>query len=279
VTRALAATDAQGATIQWIGASTDIDQLKRAERALVQSNGELRQFAYAAAHDLQEPLRNVVNAAGMLALRAGDHVDGLDREFLEFCIEGAGRMHGMIKDLLAFTTVVDSPEVRSSCTDAGEAMKDVQANLSFAIVESKASILFEELPCLAVERTHLVQLLQNLISNSLKYRSRERPPVIRVTASRELDSWRFEVRDNGIGFSPEYSQRIFGVFKRLHQRREFPGSGIGLAICARIVAHYGGTIWAEGWPEKGAAFYFLLPGAEKADSSRGTDSAVAYHYS
>ncbi|MCU1293889.1 MAG: sensory transduction histidine kinase [Bryobacterales bacterium] len=267
VTRALAATDAKGATVQWIGASTDIDQLKRAERALVQSNGELRQFAYAAAHDLQEPLRNVVNAAGMLALRAGDRLDGVDREFLEFCIEGAGRMHGMIKDLLAFTTAVDTPPVRNSCTDVSEAMKDVEANLAFAIGESKASIQCEQLPCLAIERTHLVQLLQNLIGNAIKYRSPERSLMIRITAARELDSWRFEISDNGIGFSPEYKQRIFGVFKRLHQRREFPGSGMGLAICARIVAHYGGTIWAEGRPGEGATFGFVLPAAEKGDNS------------
>lgn len=278
VTRALAVTDSKGATLQWIGASTDIDQLKKVERALIRSNGELRQFAYAAAHDLQEPLRNVVNAAGMVALRAGSRLDQSDRDFLNFCIEGAKRMHGMIKDLLAFTTVVGGPPAGPVDCDAAEVIKDVQANLFLAINESQATIHYSELPRLAVERVHLLQLFQNIIGNALKYRFPQRPPVIRVTAIRQSESWQFEISDNGIGFNPEYNERIFGVFKRLHQRHEFPGSGIGLAICARIVAHYGGSIWAEGRLNEGTTIFFTLPDVEKNGGTHEENSSVSITY-
>lgn len=266
MTRALPIVDEQKAIVQWIGASTDIDQLKRTERALMQSNGELRQFAYAAAHDLQEPLRNVVNAAGMLSMTVGDDLDGVNRQYLQFCIEGAERMHGMIKDLLAFTTAVDGPTTGAAVAVTSEVMTDVEANLALSIRDSGATILYSDLPEVAVEPTHLLQLLQNIIGNAVKYRSPQRTPVIRIAATRRADRWRFEISDNGIGFSPEYSERIFGVFKRLHLRHEFPGSGIGLAICARIVAHYGGRIWAEGKPNQGAVFYFTLPVVESAQS-------------
>jgi PAS domain S-box-containing protein len=266
VTRALPIVDEGKTTGQWIGSSTDIDQLKRIEKALMQSNGELRQFAYAAAHDLQEPLRNVVNAAGMLTLRVGDSMDGSSKQYLQFCIEGAERMHGMVKDLLAFTTVVEGPASSNAYAEAGDVIEDVEANLALAISENEAAILRSDLPAVAIERTHLLQLFQNMIGNALKYRSLERAPVIRVSATRQADDWRFEISDNGIGFSPEYKERIFGVFKRLHPRHEFAGSGIGLAICGRIVAHYGGRIWAEGRPGEGATFFFTLPPAEPLQS-------------
>lgn len=261
VTRSLPITDEKKSVLQWIGASTDIDQLKKVERALVQSNGELRQFAYAAAHDLQEPLRNVVNAAGMLTLRAGEQLDRSSRQYLQFCIEGAERMHGMVKDLLAFTTVVEGAASPTAYADANETLKDVEANLALSLGESRASIVSSELPDVAVEPTHLMQLLQNIIGNALKYRSPDRDPVIKISAAREADNWRFEISDNGIGFKAEYQTRIFGVFKRLHPQHEYSGSGIGLAICARIVAHYGGRIWAEGTAGGGATFYFTLPDA------------------
>jgi PAS domain S-box-containing protein len=261
VTRSLPIVDERKSVLQWIGASTDIDQFKKVERALVQSNDELRQFAYAAAHDLQEPLRNVVNAAGMLTLRAGERLDPASRQYLQFCIEGAERMHGMVKDLLAFTTVVEGAVSPGAYARAGEILRDVEANLAFSLADANARLLASGLPDVAVEPTHLTQLFQNIIGNALKYRSPDRAPVIRVGAVRDADHWRFEIADNGIGFRPEYRGRIFGVFKRLHPQHEYSGSGIGLAICARIVAHYGGRIWADGTPGEGATFYFTLPDA------------------
>ena len=259
VTRCFPVADEEQAILHWIGSTTDIDQLKKAESALMQSNEELRQFAYAAAHDLQEPLRNVVNAAGMLRMSLGDRLSGYDKQYLQFCSEGAERMHAMIKDLLAFTTVVDSVVSETAFAQTGEVIKEVEANLALSISESNAAILYSDLPEVAVEPTHLLQLLQNIIGNALKYRSPHRAPVIRVSAQKEADDWCFEIVDNGIGFSAEYNERIFKVFRRLHLRSEFPGNGIGLAICARIAAHYGGKISAKGFPDQGATFTFTLP--------------------
>lgn len=273
VTRSLPIVDERKSVLQWIGASTDIDQLKKVERALVQSNDELRQFAYAAAHDLQEPLRNVVNAAGMLTLRAGDRLDSSSRQYLQFCTEGAERMHGMVKDLLAFTTVIDGSVSPNAYARTGKVLKEVEANLAYSIADTKARVITSGLPDVAVEPTHLMQLFQNIIGNALKYRSPERTPVIRVTAVRDADHWRFEVADNGIGFRPEYRGRIFGVFKRLHPQHEYSGSGIGLAICARIVAHYGGRIWADGTPHEGATFSFTLPDADHSPVASLEDRA------
>ena len=173
-------------------------------------------------------------------------------------------MHGMIKDLLAFATVVEGAPSENVFADASEVMKDVKANLALTIQETGATILASALPAVGIDRTHLVQLFQNIISNSLKYRHPDRPPTVRVTAERQSDEWRFEISDNGIGFRSEYRYRIFGVFKRLHLRNQYSGSGMGLAICARIVAHYGGKIWAEAEVDRGATFWFTLPGADRA---------------
>ena len=252
-------------TIQLHRRMTDLErsnaELLEINKALEESNDALRQFAYAAAHDLQEPLRNVVNAGEMLSRPGTQGIDMESAEYLLECTGGARRMHDMIKDLLAYTTVVEDCEVTKTLADSNEVMREVMTNLAAAIDESGAQVQSGHLPALWVERTHLSQLLQNLVGNALKYRRKSVATVVQISAVRDRDLWVFQVRDNGIGFNPDYGDRIFKVFKRLHGRGEYPGTGIGLAICARIVAHYRGQIWAEGRPGEGAVFSFTLPAA------------------
>ncbi len=270
--RALPVSDAALGVTQWLGSCTEIHHLKKIETALRHSNEELRQFAYAAAHDLQEPLRNVVNAAGMLSQTSGQHISGIGTVLVKECIEGGQRMHSMVKDLLAYTTVVEGIESARALTDSNEIMQEVTVNLKTAVAEASAKIQWEELPVVAVDRTHGIQLFQNLIGNALKYRRVGVPPVIQISAKRSKTDWLFAVADNGIGFDPKYKDSLFKVFKRLHKRHEYAGTGIGLAICARIIGHYGGRIWAEGRPGNGATFYFTIPAAENASDHSGRDT-------
>jgi light-regulated signal transduction histidine kinase (bacteriophytochrome) len=166
----------------------------------------------------------------------------------------------MVKDLLAFASALDSAEEVEDFADATDSLREALANLGTNILENKAEVRFEFLPSVRVQRFHLTQLFQNLIGNALKYRKQDVAPLVQISAESAGDEWVFSINDNGIGFKPAYAERIFGVFKRLHHHGEYPGTGIGLAICARIVAHYGGRIWAEGEPGKGATFRFTLPG-------------------
>jgi len=162
----------------------------------------------------------------------------------------------MVQDLLSFTKVSDAGAIAASATDSAEVLREVIQGLALLIGEAGADISFGKLPTINMQPTHLRQLFQNLISNALKYRRPGVRPTIDVSALKAGRGWTFSVADNGIGFDPMYAERIFGVFKRLHGRKEYPGSGIGLAICSRIVALYGGRIWAEGRPGEGATFYF-----------------------
>jgi light-regulated signal transduction histidine kinase (bacteriophytochrome) len=181
----------------------------------------------------------------------------------EYRVEGAERMFEMVKDLLRYARAVDDAEQPSNSVPANEAVSAALANLDDSVVAAGAKIEVASLPRVRVCENHLVQLFQNLLSNALKYRKSDVAPEIRVSALRDTIQWQFCVEDNGIGFNPEYSEKIFGVFKRLHQRNEYPGNGIGLAICARVVAHYGGRIWAESQSGQGAAFHFTLPAQQE----------------
>jgi PAS domain S-box-containing protein len=260
VARGVPIREANGEIIQWLGSSTDIEELKRTERALRRSNEELEQFAYAAAHDLQEPLRNVANSVGMLSRLFRDSLDERAAEWIDASIKGAQRMQAMVKDLLTYSRIVNDGQPPSvSEANAEEAARTALQNLHSVLTDSQALVQSGQLPSVPVQETHLVQLFQNLIGNALKYRQPDVPPVIRVSAVSTGGEWQFAVADNGIGFDPAYADRIFKVFKRLHNRDEYPGNGIGLAVCARIVAHYGGRIWAEGKPGEGATFRFTLP--------------------
>jgi len=236
----------------------DVTARKRAEAELLRANQDLEQFAYSASHDLQEPLRSVKIYSELLARHLGDKLEGNARVFLDFVSAGATRMEMLVRDLLAYTQAgqLDRPETPE---DANTALNSALANLDGAIRESGAQVTSERLPSLRVRGMQLQQLFQNLIGNAIKYRRPDTPPVIHVTARRDGDNWLFSCSDNGLGIEAEYKERIFGLFKRLHTGDEYSGTGIGLAICQRIVERYHGRIWVESELGKGSTFHFTLP--------------------
>ncbi len=240
-----------------LSATRDITERKTAEEALRHANEGLEQFAYAAAHDLQEPIRTVALFTELLARRYRDKLDDTAAEFMKITVEGARRMQTLVQDLLAFTRSVDKPQDQAAQANANEVVKEVLANLRTAIETAGAAVICGPLPELPVYHAHLVQLLQNLIANALKYRS-ERAPRIEISAMERPEEYVVAVRDNGIGIPEEQRERIFGIFKRLHGRA-IPGNGIGLAICHRIVSHYRGRIWVESREGEGCTFLFSLP--------------------
>jgi PAS domain S-box-containing protein len=261
VGRGIPLRDETSSINQWLGSSAEVDAIKRTEAALRRSNDELRQFAYAAAHDLQEPLRNISTSVGMIKQRHGHTLSSDVAEWFESAYEGAQRMHGMVKDLLAFTRAVGGEEQPAQLFDPKCALDLAMTNLRGQASASGMEVEVEALPKVRVYPHHLVQVFQNLISNAIKYRHPDRPLRIHVSGASNTAECQISISDNGIGFDPAYSERIFGVFRRLHTRKEYEGNGIGLAICARVIGYYGGRIWAEGEPGRGAAFHFTLPRA------------------
>lgn len=244
-----------------IGASKiarDITQQKRAEAEIRRANQDLEQFAFSASHDLQEPLRSVKIYSDLLAQRYRAKLDGQALEFLDFLRGGAMRMESLVSDLLAYTQVSKRVE-GSETADANAALAMVLKGIAGSISESGARISSDPLPEVPMHGAHLQQLLQNLIGNAIKYRSPERTPEIHVAAQLEGDGWTFNVTDNGIGIAPAYKEKVFGLFKRLHTSEEYSGTGIGLAICQRIVDQYNGRIWVESEPGRGSAFRFTIP--------------------
>lgn len=240
------------------------EELAHTARQLTRANQDLTQFAYAAAHDLREPLRNVSHVLGLLQL---DHAALLDKEasqLIELGLGGLKRMHDMVTDLLSFTKIVDSRPVNCPAIDSNVVVRSVLQNFAPTIAQTDATVTVEDLPPVMIEETHFAQLLQNLIANALKYSQPGTPPDVKISASMDGSMARFLIEDHGIGFDSRYSEHIFGIFKRLHPSHEYEGTGIGLAICSRIVALYGGNIWAESEPRKGARFFFTLPLVEQA---------------
>jgi signal transduction histidine kinase/FixJ family two-component response regulator len=237
---------------------TDVTARKRAEAELLRANEDLEQFAYSASHDLQEPLRSVKIYSELLAQRLGGELEGDARDFLRFVTSGATRMEMLLRDLLAYTQAgqMDRP---ATPADANEALSSALANLDGAIRASGAQVTSEGLPPVCVHATQLQQLFQNLVGNAIKYSRPNTPPVINIAARREGESWLFSVSDNGLGIEAEYKERIFGLFKRLHTGDEYSGTGIGLAICQRIVERYHGRIWVDSQLGKGSTFHFTLP--------------------
>jgi len=256
--RALPVRDADGKIAKWFGSSVDIDDQKRVEDDLRRANLDLEQFAFSASHDLQEPLRTVKIYSELLTSTYSEALGGQALQFLTFVQSGATRMEMLVRDLLTYTQVTKFERIAEN-TDAGEALAAALANLAGSVSESGARITADPLPSLQVHGAHLQQLFQNLIGNAIKYRSNTRPPVVHVTAERQDGHWIFAVSDNGIGIDPDYRERIFGLFKRLHTSDEYSGTGIGLAICQRIVDRYEGRIWVESEPGRGSTFRFLLP--------------------
>jgi PAS domain S-box-containing protein len=260
------------------GTGQDVTDLKRAERELARrtvdlerSNAELERFAYVASHDLQEPLRAVASHVQILEQDYRGRL-GADADLSIRCaVEGAQRMHALINDYLAYSRVRSGPETLQP-TSSDEALGAALLNLRQALRESSAEVTHDAMPDVLADATGLVQLFQNLIGNSVKFR-RDEPPKIHVSAARADTMWLFSVVDNGIGIDPEHSGRIFSLFQRLHTQDRYPGTGIGLAICKKIVDHHGGRIWVESMPGMGATFRFTLPVCPE-EPDRTEDGAV-----
>jgi signal transduction histidine kinase len=230
---------------------------------LARSNAELQQFAYVASHDLQEPLRMVSNFTQLLAERYDAKLDNDGREFIAYAVEGATRMQTLVQDLLALSRVGTRGK-NLEVVRLAEAVDRAVANLEFAIQENGALVSHDELPEVMADSSQMMQLFQNLIGNGIKFKGAE-PPRVHISAGRNGKEWTFSVRDNGIGFEPQYAERIFAVFQRLHSRDEYRGNGIGLSICRKIVERHQGRIWAESIPGSGATFYFTMPAAGVPD--------------
>jgi len=253
-----------GKPLRWIGSITDITERKRAEERkmnlladLERSNKELEQFAYVASHDLQEPLRMVSSYTQLLAQKYEGQLDEKAKKYIDYAVDGAVRMQGLINDLLAYSRV-NTQGGTLETVDSHLALGEALSNLSAAIQENGALVINDDLPIVQADASQLMLVFQNLIGNAIKFRGAN-PPRIQVSASDLGNEWRFLVKDNGIGIDAQYTDKVFVIFQRLHTRREYPGTGIGLAICKRIVERHGGRIWFESETGKGSTFYFTLP--------------------
>jgi signal transduction histidine kinase len=243
-------------------------EVKRARDALLQkaeelgrSNKELEQFAYVASHDLQEPLRMVASYTQLLGKRYKDKLDSEAAEYIGFAVDGVNRMQALIRDLLQLSRV-GSGEKAFEALDCVEVLGEASSMLERSISERHAIITYTPLPKLKADRAQLVQLFQNLIDNAIKY-CPDDTPAIHITANSSGRTWRFSLKDNGIGIAPENVERIFEIFKRLHTHEQYPGTGIGLALCKKIVERHGGRIWVESELGRGATFYFTLPAMDR----------------
>lgn len=297
LTRGVPILKTDGSVREWIGVCIDITERKQAESALKntneeleirvqertkellgeiaerreaeqkleqlmvrlqQSNQELERFAFVAAHDLQEPLRAVIGYTQLLAQEYQDHLDASAQEYINYIVDGSTRMQQLVRDLLVYHRV-NSSFREFALIDCNAILSQVISNLQLAIVQSNTTIASDNLPTVNANKTQFIQLFQNLIANAIKFR-REEPPHIHITVELLTNNeWLFCVQDNGIGIKSRYLERIFEVFKRLHTQKQFPGTGIGLAICKKIVEHHGGCIWAESDPGVGTRFYFTVP--------------------
>jgi light-regulated signal transduction histidine kinase (bacteriophytochrome) len=232
------------------------EKLKQTMVDLERSNKDLEQFAYVASHDLQEPLRMMSSYMQLIEQRYKSKLDADADEFIMYAVDGASRMQSMIDDLLAYSRVGTRGKPFEQ-TDSAAVLDQVLANLKVVIEESGAVVTHDALPTGMTDISQLAQVFQNLIDNAIKFRS-DKPPEVHVGVEERGDEWVFSVRDNGIGIAPEYHERIFQVFQRLHGRGEYPGTGIGLAICKRIAERHGSRIWVESEPGKGSTFYFTI---------------------
>jgi PAS domain S-box-containing protein len=262
-------SDDSGAPVRMVGVNMDVTERRSIEEKLRQSNAELEQYAYAASHDLQEPLRVVMLYSQLLLRRHNEQFDSEARKHLDQIMTGASRMQMLIEDLLSYSKIVSGRDRVYVPVNMNLVAKIAEEACRAAIQESNGSVLCGDLPVLHGDVHGLTGVLQNLLSNAVKYRRKDVPPEVSVEARREGEFWHFCVSDNGIGINPAYHARIFGVFKRLHGR-DVPGTGIGLAICKRTVEQHGGRIWVESEEGEGAAFHFTLPAAQASADAAGS---------
>lgn len=234
------------------------NELKAAMTELERSNRDLEQFAYVASHDLQEPLRTVTSYVQLLERRYKGKLDTAADEFIDFAVDGANRMQKRIQDLLTYSRVSTRGKPFQP-TNMEKVLEAAMANLSAAIAANQAVVEHDPLPTVMADEPQISQVLQNLIDNGVKFHKKDVPPQIHISAKREKDEWEFSVRDNGIGIDPAHFKKMFIIFQRLHGPQEYPGTGIGLALCKKIVERHGGCIWVESEPGKGSTFRFTIP--------------------
>jgi light-regulated signal transduction histidine kinase (bacteriophytochrome) len=252
--------------------SVELDERRRAEEKMAQyagelkrSNAELEQFAYVASHDLQEPLRMVASFTQLLAKRYQGKLDEDADEFIGFAVDGANRMQMLINDLLAFSRVETRGKPLEP-TDCEAVLSHTLADLAAMVQETRAVVTHDPLPTVPADAVQMGQIFQNLLINALKFKGRETPKV-HISARWQGDEWIFGVQDNGIGIDPQHQERIFAIFQRLHRREDFPGTGLGLALCKKIAERHGGRIWVESEPGRGSTFYFTIPGGKEDDQN------------
>ena len=241
-----------------------LDRLRQAEqereeraRELARSNRDLEEFAAVASHDMQEPLRMITQFLHLLRNSYQGRLDQDADDYIQFAVDGADRMQALIRDLLAYARVGSGGKSFSS-TDCEKVLNEALANVAVRIEETGALITREALPTVKADSHQLVQVFQNLIWNAIKFRGKN-PPQIHIGCRQEANEWLFWVRDNGIGIAPEFAERVFQIFKRLHTREQYAGTGIGLAVCKRVIERHQGRIWVESQPGQGATFYFTIP--------------------
>ena len=270
--------DEDGRTIALVGVARDITENKLMEEAirtrsekLARSNEELERFAYVASHDLQEPLRMVGSFTQLLSKKYSGKLDETADRYINFAVDGAKRMQQLITDLLAYSRV-NSKDLKLQPTPCEDVLRATVQNLKAAIEESGAVVEWDEtLPILMADQVQLGQLFQNLIGNAIKFRGQATPRV-HIAAADNGEGWLFSVRDNGIGIDPKHADRVFQIFQRLHTREQYPGTGIGLAVCRKVVERHGGRLWVESQPGAGSNFLFTLPKASTGLGSGDTSS-------
>ncbi len=262
--------DDEGKTTHFIGMQLDItdrivytEKLEKTQDELLRANQELEQFTYAASHDLQEPLRMVSSYLQLINKRYHGGFDEDGAKFMAFAVEGAERMQSLINDLLTLSRV-SSTGREFKKVDLTEVVQRACFNLKLSIDETNTQIDVDDLPTIPADSTQMVQLLQNLISNAIKYRSTETTPHIKISCEQDDTKIIISVADNGIGIDEQYHERVFAIFQRLHTREEYPGTGVGLAICSKIIDRHNGKIWVESNTDGGSTFKFSLPAKRKA---------------
>lgn len=257
--RGLPIRSENGEILQWFGTCTDIHDHKLVLSRLEQANEDLKEYGFAASHDLQEPLRMVVSFTQLLERGYRERLDERGLTFIQNAVEGAKRMEVLLSDLRDFWQASEESDVPSAIVDTETALADALAQLSVSIQEAGAVVTHDPLPAVRGQEAAMKRLFQNLVGNAVKYRDPARPARIHVSAARQHDQWIFTIADNGIGVPREYTARVFGLFKRLHRKEEYPGTGIGLALCEKIVQRMGGRIWMESEVGVGSKLRFTLP--------------------